>query len=49
MFFEAAVLIDSVYGMQTKPDTKHAKKLVKAIEYLGDKYLLAKPLEKKYG
>ena len=49
MFFESAVLIDSVYGMQIKPDTKHAKKLVKAIEYLGDKYLLAKPVEKTHG
>ena len=49
MFFESAQLIDSVYGMRTKPNTKHAKKLKEAITYLGDKYLLAKPVEKNHG
>jgi hypothetical protein len=49
MFFESAVLIDSVYGLHNKPDTKHAKKLKAALDYLGDKYLLAKPVERKHG
>jgi hypothetical protein len=49
MFFESAQLIDSVYGMQSKHDNKHAKKLKEAIAYLGDKYLLAKPVEKNHG
>jgi hypothetical protein len=49
MFYESTQVIDSVYGMQSKHDNKHAKKLKEAIAYLGDKYLLAKPVEKKHG
>jgi hypothetical protein len=38
--------IANFYGMQIEPDPTYKKKLAKAIDYLGDKYLLAKPVEK---
>jgi len=38
--------IANFYGIQIEPDPTYKKKLAKAIEYLGDKYLLAKPVEK---
>jgi hypothetical protein len=42
------MLIDSLYGMTTpKPSKDFQKKLQAAIEYLGDKYLLAKQIQKK--
>ena len=42
------MLIDSLYGMATpKPSKDFQKKLQAAIEYLGDKYLLAKPINQK--
>lgn len=46
MFFDASIVITSLYGMQSKADPKREKKVKAAIEYLGDKYLLAKPVEK---
>lgn len=39
-------IIANFYGMKIQPDPTYKKKLAKAIEYLGDKYLLAKPVEK---
>lgn len=38
----SALLIDSLYGMDFKPDDKYIQQRRAAIEYLGDKYLLAK-------
>ena len=41
------MLINSVYGMSVpKPTKEHLKKLQAAIEYLGDKYRLANPIQK---
>ena len=45
------MIITSLYGMNYTPDTKqqraYEKKRQAAIELLGDKYLLAQPVEKK--
>jgi hypothetical protein len=45
------MIISSLYGMEFKPDNKqqraYEKKRAAAIELLGNKYLLAKPLTKK--
>jgi hypothetical protein len=42
------MLIHSLYGMASpKLSKEHQKKLQAAIEYLGDKYRLAKPVQKK--
>lgn len=53
MFFDNSVIITSLYGADFKPTPEQAmlrdEKIKKAIEYLGDKYLLAKPVEKKNG
>ena len=46
MFYDTSAVITCLYGMKTKTDPKHAKKLKEAIAYLGDKYCLAKSVEK---
>ena len=38
--------IANFYGMKIQPDPSYKEKREKAIAYLGDKYLLAKPVEK---
>ena len=44
-------LIDSVYGLDLTPDQKLVKirdrKVAKCIKEMGDKYLLAKPVQRK--
>ena len=41
------MLITSLYGMTSpKPSKEHQKKLQAAINLLGEKYLLAKPIKK---
>jgi hypothetical protein len=46
MFHEDTEIINSVYGLKIKASPKYARKLADAIEYLGNKYLLAKPIPK---
>lgn len=47
MFYsDMTVVIDSVYKINVDPDPNYAEKLAKAIEMLGDKYLLAQPVER---
>lgn len=42
------MIINSLYGMVSPKQSKeHQKKLQAAIEYLGSKYLLANPIQKK--
>ena len=48
MFFESSAIITCLYGMNFKPIDTYAEKRKQAIEYLGDKYLLAKPVERKH-
>jgi hypothetical protein len=44
------MLINSVYGMASpKPNKDYQKKLAAAIQLLGDKYRLAKPITKLEG
>ena len=46
-FWRNNMIINSLYGMKSPKQTKeHLKKLQAAIEYLGDKYRLAKPIQK---
>jgi hypothetical protein len=49
MFEGQYEIIKCLYGMQIKNDQKREKKVAKAIEYLGDKYCLAKHVERKDG
>lgn len=45
---EQNLIIKSLYGMTSpKPSKEHHKKLQAAIEYLGNKYLLATSIQKK--
>lgn len=46
MFYNDALIITSLYGMKLEVDPEHDRKLREAIEYLGDKYCLAKQVEK---
>jgi hypothetical protein len=41
------MIITSLYGMVTLPNKTHDKKLKAAIQYLGDKYLLATTIKKE--
>ena len=43
---DITIVIDSVYKINVDPDPNYAEKLAKAIEMLGDKYLLAQPVER---
>jgi hypothetical protein len=47
MFYGISEMIDCVYGMKTNMDETHEEKLKAAIAYLGNKYVLAIPVEKK--
>jgi hypothetical protein len=47
MFYGSTLVMDCLYGMKTNTADEYAEKLKAAIEYLGDKYLLATPVEKK--
>jgi hypothetical protein len=49
MFYGTSFVVTCLYGMKVKPDPKRDKKLKSAIEYLGEKYCLAKPVEKING
>jgi hypothetical protein len=49
MFFESSESIVSLYGMDFKPVDMYEEKRKAALEYLGEKYLLAKPVERKNG
>ena len=49
MFFGYAEVINCLYGMKTDTADMYAEKRKAAIEYLGNKYLLAKPVERKNG
>jgi len=50
MFFGNSEVITCLYGM-AKPDPKaqkdHMKKVAKLVAAMGDKYLLAKPIDRK--
>jgi len=49
MFYGSSETIKCLYGMKTDLTDIYAEKRKAALEYLGDKYLLAKPVEKKNG
>ena len=49
MFFGNSEIIKCLYGMKTDTADVYAEKRKAAIELLGDKYLLAKPVERKHG
>jgi hypothetical protein len=53
MFFNESVIITSLYGVDFKPTPEQVKsrdeKIKAIIESMGDKYLLAKPVERKNG
>jgi hypothetical protein len=40
------ITLSSVYGMKVQPDPRYKKKLEKAIEKLGDRYVLHKSVGK---
>lgn len=40
------MIITSLYGMTTPPNKEHENKLKAAIQYLGNKYLLATTIKK---
>jgi len=46
MFNDSTEIITSLYGMNFKPIDIYTEKRRAAIEYLGDKYLLSKPVER---
>jgi hypothetical protein len=37
----------NLYGIQVEPDPNRAKRVQAVIDSMGDKYLLAKPIERK--
>lgn len=47
MFFGSSEIIKCLYGMKTDTADVYAEKRKAALEYLGDKYLLATLVEKK--
>ena len=49
MFFEQVEVIKCLYGMKLNTPDVYVEKRKQAIELLGDKYLLAKPVEKVNG
>lgn len=49
MFYGSTETIKCLYGMKTDTADIYAEKRKAALEYLGDKYLLAKPVERKNG
>jgi hypothetical protein len=49
MYFEQVEVIKCLYGMKTDLTDIYVEKRKAAVEYLGNKYVLAKPVEKKNG
>ena len=49
MWNDDTEIIMSLYGMDFKPVDVYAEQRKAALEYLGDKYLLATTVEKKNG
>jgi len=49
MFDGQSEVIDCLYGMQIKQTNEYEEKLKAALEYLGNKYILIKLVEKKHG
>ena len=49
MFDGQSEIITCLYGMKTDTADTYAEKRKAAIEYLGSKYSLAKPVERKHG
>ena len=53
MFFNPSLIITSLYGSDIKPDPElvrlREEKIKAVIESMGNKYLLAKPMERKNG
>jgi len=49
MFYGYSETIKNLYGMKTDTTDVYAEKRKEAIALLGDKYLLAKPVEKING
>jgi len=44
------VVMKSMYGLKVEPDPNREKRVQAVIDRMGDKYLLAKPIERKpYG
>jgi len=41
------LVMKSMYGLKVEPDPNREKKVQAVIESMGDKYLLAKPIERK--
>jgi len=41
------LVMKSMYGLKVEPDPTREKKVQAVIESMGDKYLLAKPIERK--
>jgi len=46
VFGQPLEIINCLYGLSTPVQTDHLQKVKEIIEQMGDKYLLAKPLEK---
>lgn len=50
MFFNPSLIITSLYGLGIEPDPELVKiredKVKQSIQQMGDKYLLAKPVER---
>jgi hypothetical protein len=42
-----SMIITSVYGVTVEPDLNREKRVEQVIKLMGDKYLLAKPIERK--
>jgi len=41
------IVMKSMYGLKVEPDPNREKRVQAVIESMGDKYLLAKPIERK--
>jgi len=41
------LVMKSMYGLKVEPDPNREKKVQAVIDSMGDKYLLAKPIERK--
>ncbi len=43
------LIVKSMYGLQVEPDPNRASRVQAVIDSMGDKYLLAKPVERLNG
>jgi hypothetical protein len=41
------LIVKSMYGLKVEPDPNRERRVRAVIESMGDKYLLAKPIERK--